>query len=165
MVNNVLMHNILIAIHAFGGILAFITGAIVLLPSVHLQANRRWIFNLFLVSIAILLIPLYLVISIDWPQLGFIQQAAFLGLGVLGLYMAWRSFQARKSLQEQFEGWQPKYMDHIGFNLISLFEGFIIVAVIDLGAPDWLVGVIAILGLVGGIWSVNKVKSRMLQSK
>ncbi len=158
------VHDILIAVHAFGGVLAFVTGATVLTPPVKQHANRRWMFNLFLISIAILLVPLYLVISVDWPQFSFIEQAAFSGLGILGLYMARRAFQARQTLQTQFNEWMPRYMDHMGFNMIALFEGFIIVAAIDLGAPDWLVGVIAVVGLICGILSVNKIKSRILEN-
>lgn len=157
------IHDILITVHAFGGILAFITGAMVLAPPVKQHANRHWIFNLFLVSIAILLAPLYLVISVDWQHLIFIEQAAFSGLGILGLYMAWRAIQAYHVLKTQLNEWQPEYIDHMGFNMIALFEGFIIVAMIDLGTSDWLVGIIAVVSLVVGIWGVNKVKSRILK--
>jgi hypothetical protein len=157
------IHDILIAVHAFGGILAFITGAMVLPPPVRQHVNRRWMFNLFMAALAILLVPLYLVNSVDWPQLVFVQQAAFSGLGILGLYMAWRAIQAYHVLKTQINEWQPEYMDHMGFNMIALFEGFIIVAAIDIGAPDWLVGVIAVIGLIGGILSVNKVKLRIFQ--
>jgi hypothetical protein len=52
-------------------------------------------------------------------------------------------------------------MDHVGFNMISLFAGFVIVAAIDLGAPGWLVVAIALLGIAGGIWGVDVVKSNL----
>lgn len=128
------IHNILIGIHALGGVAAFITGAIVLVPPVLERANRRRFFNVFLVALALLLVPLYLVIALDWPGLDFVRQVTFSFLGVLGLYMAYRAFRARQVLLEQSEGWKPRYMDHMGFNLIALFEGFVIVLAIDLGA-------------------------------
>lgn len=65
-------------------------------------------------------------------------------------------------LWTQPEGWRLKYIDHVGFNLISLFDGFVIVAAIDLGVPGRLVVAIALLGIAGGIWGVNIVKSKAL---
>jgi len=43
-------------------------------------------------------------------------------------------------------------MNHIYFSYISLWEGFFIVGLIDLGAPAWLVGAVAVgVLVVGGI--------------
>lgn len=154
------MHDVLITIHALGGLISFITGIIVLNPPVQRYANRYQVFNVFLISLAFMLGALYIVVIIDWPQLDFVRQAAFTALGFLGLYMAYRAFRAYQALKEQFKGWQNRYMGHVGFNIISLFEGFIIVFTIDIGLPDWSVGVIAILSLVISIWSVNRVKSK-----
>ena len=53
------------------------------------------------------------------------------------------------------------YVDHVGFTLISLFDGFVIVSAIDLKAPGWLVGALAVLGVVVGIRTVNAVKSKL----
>jgi len=50
----------------------------------------------------------------------------------------------------QHVDWWTIYIDHIGFTLISLFEGFIIVSGIDLGAPGWLTAIVAVLGVVVG---------------
>ncbi|HSD57742.1 MAG TPA: hypothetical protein VLB04_06135 [Methanotrichaceae archaeon] len=156
------IHNILIALHALGGIVCFITGCMVLVPPVRQHAGRRWLFNLFLGSLALMLVPLFLVIAVDWPQLDAARRVIFTALGALGLYMAWRAVQAHRALQAQPEGWRLKYIDHVGFNLISLFDGFVIVAAIDLGTPGWLVGVIALFGIAGGIWGVNIAKSKAL---
>ncbi len=156
------IHNILIAIHAFGGIVCFITGCIVLVPPVQQRASYRKLFNLFLGSLALMLLPLFLVIAIDWLQLDATRRVVFAALGALGLYMALRAVQARQALQAQPEGWRLKYIGHVGFNLISLFAGFVIVAAIDLGAPGWMVVVIALLSIAVGIWGVNIVKSKAL---
>lgn len=132
------------------------------MPPVQQRAGRRWLFNLFLGSLAHMLVPLLLVIAVDWPQLDAARQVIFTALDALGLYMAWRAIQARRALQTQPKGWRLKYIDHVGFNLISLFAGFVIVAAIDLGAPGWLIAVIALLGIAGGIWGVIIVKSQAL---
>ncbi len=155
------IHNILIALHAFGGIVCFVAGCTVLVPPVQQRASRRWLFNLFLGSLALMLIPLFLVIAVDWLQLDTARRAIFSGLGALGLYMAWRAIQARQALRTQPEGWRAKYIDHVGFNLISLFDGFVIVVAIDLGAPGWMVVSIALIGIAGVIWGISIVKSKL----
>lgn len=58
--------------------------------------------------------------------------------------------RARTVLRVQPDDWWTIYVNHIGFTLISLFEGFIIVSGIDLGAPGWLTAVVAVLGVVVG---------------
>lgn len=69
-------------------------------------------------------------------------QMIFGGLAILGLYMIWRAVQALSVLQER-PGDQVAVIDHSGFNLIALFDGFAIISAIDLQAPGWLVAVIA----------------------
>jgi hypothetical protein len=47
-------------------------------------------------------------------------------------------------------------MNHICFTYISLWEGFFIVGLLDLKAPAWLVGVVAVgVVLLGALWFNN----------
>jgi len=52
-------------------------------------------------------------------------------------------------------------IDHIGFNLISLFDGFSIVSSLDLQAPGWLVAVIAVGAVALGIYAINLRKKAL----
>jgi hypothetical protein len=52
-------------------------------------------------------------------------------------------------------------MDHIGFTLIALWDGFVIVLAIDLGAAGWLVGVLAVLGVVVGHRALRWAEARL----
>ncbi len=56
-------------------------------------------------------------------------------------------------------------MDDIGFTLISLFEGFIIiVSGIDLGAPGWPTAVVAVLrgrGQQGSAWLADSIQTAL----
>ena len=61
-------------------------------------------------------------------QLEALQRGIFAGLFVLSLYMLFRGTRARTVLRVQHDDWWTIYVDHIGFTLISLFEGFIIVS-------------------------------------
>jgi hypothetical protein len=52
-------------------------------------------------------------------------------------------------------------IDHIGFSLISLFDGFVIISAIDLQAPGWLVAVIAVGAVALGIFAINLRKKTL----
>jgi hypothetical protein len=157
-----MIHNTLIAIHAAGGIISFIIGVLILFPLGGGRINLRFLSMLFLGALVLMLIFLITVVVTDWPSLDNVQRAIFGGLNILGLYMIWRAFQAYQLLLTQPSGWEPKYTGHIGFNLISLFEGFVIISAIDLGAPGWLVGLLAVLGVVIGRWVVHLASSRFV---
>ena len=64
--------------------------------------------------------------------------------------MGWRALSAGGLLRRRSGQWRRPYMDHIGFTLIALWDGVVIVLAIDLGAAGWLVGVLAVLGVVVG---------------
>ena len=75
--------------------------------------------------------------------------------------MIWRAVQAVTVLTKQNQADQLKVIDHVGFVLISLFDGFAIVSALDLQAPGWLVAVIAVGAVVIGIYAIN-VRKKML---
>jgi hypothetical protein len=79
--------------------------------------------------------------------------------------MAFRAFQASRVLSKKLPGWRISFTENVGFNLISFFEGFVIVTGINLGAPGWLGAVIAVFGLTVGIWSINVVKSKIARTE
>jgi hypothetical protein len=156
-----MLHNTLIGIHTTGASLAFISGSLVLALHVRQNTNFRWMFNLFLVALIIMILFVISVIAVDWPKLDGTTRVIFPALAVLDLYMAWRALQSYRIRQEQREKWRLRYIDHIGFNMISLFDGFVIILAIDLGAPIWLVIILAVLGVAAGIWITNKVKAQV----
>ena len=147
--------EILIALHAIGGGVAFVAGARVLVPPIGHLANRHWLFNVLLVALAWMIVFLLPVVTIDWPHMDSVQRAIHGGLCLLALYMGWRALRARRALILQAEGWRRDYVTHLRFILIALFEGFAIVTAIDLGMQGWLVVVIAVAGLLIGRWVVH----------
>ena len=91
------------------------------------------------------------------------------GVGATALFQSgprsWRYPAYFGCLHRPRNGWRHKYIDDIGFTLISLFDGFVIVAAIDLNAPVWAIVLIAILGVVVGNWGIGRVKARLPASK
>ena len=74
--------------------------------------------------------------------------------------MVWRAFRAFSVFKSKTNLWQLRFLDHVGFNVISLFAGFVIVLAIVLGVPIWLVVVIGVVSIVGGIFGVHRVKEK-----
>jgi hypothetical protein len=151
------LHTIFIAFHAVAGVVCFAAGAL----SLALRAPRSARFRLYLGSLLALLLFVAAAIGVDWAGLGLAARLTYLGLLGLGLYMLWRAVNAGTRLRRQGRGWRSGYVDDIGFTLISLFDGFVIVSAIDLHAPIWLVLVIAVGGVVAGIQAMKRVKTRL----
>ena len=96
-----------------------------------------------------------------WNKNSDIERAVFPGLLGLALFMLFRAWGAGVVIATQQKNWKLGYVEHIGFTLISLFEGFIIVAGLDLGFPGWLVAIVAIAGLLAGRWWITSLKRRV----
>jgi hypothetical protein len=47
----------------------------------------------------------------------------------------------------------------VGFTLISLFDGFVIVGALDLGAPGCLVVLVGAAGVAAGILAMRRIKA------
>jgi hypothetical protein len=117
-------------------------------------------FRVYLGALVTMMLFMVSAIAVAWPGLGRSERLVYTGLAVLGAYMLVRAVRARGLLSRRGPGWLPRYLDDIGFTLISLFDGFVIVSAIDLGAPGWLVAVVAVAGVVVGIQGVNRAKAR-----
>ena len=152
------LHILSVVIHALSATGAFIVGIVLLFQSNtlrQLQLARA-------VVVLLMLMEVFLVIAIisHVNRLPTITQIIFLGLAVLGVYMIWRAVQAVSVLQAQ-PGNQVAVIDHIGFILISLFDGFVIVTATDLQAPVWLVAIVAVGAVALGIYAIN-VRKKLL---
>ena len=153
------MHTFAIVVHATSAIAAFIVGIAFIFQSNtlrQLQLGRA-------IVVLLILMEVFLVIAIlsHVTSLPTIKQFIFGGLVILVVYMIWRAVQAVTVLTKQQQEDQLKVIDHVGFVLISLFDGFAIVSALDLQAPGWLVAVIAV-GAVGvGILGINVRKKTL----
>lgn len=62
--------------------------------------------------------------------------AAFVGLA---WFMVWLAARARRIRPSGSARPSRRYLDHVGFTLVALFDAFAVITVLDLGAPIWLV--------------------------
>ena len=152
------MHTIMIVLHATAAVLCFAFGVMTLLPHVT-NPSRQNLFRYYFAALIAMIVFLAGAILAHLRDLGGVQRGVFGALFVLSLYMLRRGYQAREALALRRDGWPAGYTDHIGFTLISLFEGFVIVLAISLGAPGWLTSAVAVLGVLVGVRVLHSVKT------
>lgn len=151
-----MLHTAAIALHAICAIAAFFVGLILIFQPIgrrQLQLARALVALLVLMGVFLVIAILSHVTSLPTTT-----QFIFGALVLLLVYMIWRAVQAVNILTGRQPADQLSVIDHIGFVLISLFDGFAIVAALDLGAPGWLVAVIAVGAVVIGILGINARK-------
>src|SRR5438876_6096990 len=122
------LHTLAIIVHALSATGAFIIGIVLLFQRNtlrQLQLGRALLVFLILMEVFLVIAILSHVTSLPG-----ITQIIFGGLAILGLYMIWRAIQAVSVLRDQ-NGNQLAVIDHIGFNLIALFDGFVIIIALD----------------------------------
>ena len=100
-------------------------------------------------------------VAVYWSNYSDVERIVFPGLLGLALFMLFRAWGAGVVFATQQKNWKLGYVEHIGFTLISLFEGFIIVGGLDLGIPGWLVAIVAVLGLFAGRGLIGSAKQRV----
>lgn len=151
-----MLHTLFIAVHAVSGTVAFAAGCLALRPP---PRGEPPAFRLYLAALWLMVFFLVLVVALDLPTLDTVTRLVFGALTVLALYMGWRGWQAFQCLRRRDAGWAGTYIDDVGFTLIALFDGFIIIAALDLGAPVWLVVALGVLGVVGGRAAIDRMKT------
>ncbi|HJR81602.1 MAG TPA: hypothetical protein VJ821_16135 [Anaerolineales bacterium] len=153
------LHNILIILHAASATVSFFAGGILMFSRKY--TSNQMVFLVYWWTLVGMTVLLAGSILIYWTEYTGAERIIFPGLLILAIYMLYRARQASQLLQTQQNDWQQGYMEHIGFTLISLFEGFLIVSGLNAGLPGWLVAFLAILGVLGGRWSIGFAQRRV----
>lgn len=155
------LHNVLIILHAIAATVSFFAGCFLIL-SLRNTRMRRW-FSLYWWTLVGMVVLLAAAILVYWTEYSGTERIIFSGLFVLSLYMLYRARSANSLLTSQQTNWEHSYIEHVGFTLISLFEGFIIVSGLNSGLPVWLVALVAILGLLVGQWLIGFSQRKVAQ--
>ena len=142
------LHNIFIILHAASATISFFTGSFLII-ALRQASNQKW-FGLYWWTLVGLVVFLAGAILVHWMQYSGTERIIFTGLLGLGGYMLYRARSANRLREAGRNNWKHGYIEHIGFTLISLFEGFIIVGGLNSGLPGWLVAVLAIIGVLIG---------------
>ena len=153
-----LVHSFIIVLHAATATIAFFAGCLLIFSTRY--AFNQNLFNLYFWTLIGMTILLAIAIAVSWQEYTNVERIVFPGLLGLALFMVFRGWGAGLVLRTHQNDWKIGYTEHIGFTLISLFEGFIIVSGLNSGLHGWLVALVAILGLLVGRWAIFQVKRR-----
>jgi len=148
-----MVHDVLIAAHAASGVVAFAAGCAAIF--------RRSAFAVYFASLVALVVSLAAVVAVDWPRLDGPPRSLYAVLTVLGGYLIWRAVQAHRLRPSDSAHRSARYLDHVGFTLVALFDGFAIIAVLTAGGPGWLAAAIGVLGVGVGHVAIRTLKTRL----
>lgn len=157
------VHLTLIVLHASAGALAFAFGLAALDRS--LVSRRPWLPTALLWSVVAMLSLVAAAVAVRWVDLVPGARIGFAALGVLGVVMIHRARRCRSACQPADVGASTitaPYVDDVGFVLISLFDGLVIVTAIDLGAPPWVVVLAAVGTVLIGHQSIEHTKRTLV---
>jgi hypothetical protein len=148
-----MVHAALITAHAASGIIAFAAGCAAIW--------RRRAFRVYLWSLVALVALAAAAVAADWPGLGTGSRVVFAALTALGGYLIWRAALARRLLPAGPGRPPTRYLDHLGFTLIALFDGFAVIAVLSAGGPGWLAAAAGVAGVAAGRVAIGRLKARI----
>lgn len=148
-------HTVFIALHTIAATVALIAG-LVALPS------GRW-FELYRWPLAGMVVFLMPALVIDWAQFEGIVKVIFTALLALAAVMFYRATLASRMLPATTGGPTEAYLNHVGFTLIALFDGFAVVAVLRGGAPGWLVAITAVGIPLIGHFALRTARVRLIR--
>lgn len=136
------MSLLLITAHAAAATGAFVTGVAALRPE--RGRAHRWLLAVLVWTLVAMVAFVVAAILSHWNDLQAAEKITFPALVVLALYMVRRARLAQTAINTTTTTGRHRYLDSIGFVLIALSNGFVIVAALDLGAPVWLVAGLAV---------------------
>jgi hypothetical protein len=159
------LRNTLIAAHASCAAAAFLLGAVLAVRR-RTRLAQGWAY-----VIALMLMTLFVsgAVILDWNGLDPAIRGLFAALIALAGYTTWRGWRARArlgTLAPRLPTAGPALacaIDDLGFTLITLFTGFVVILANQFGSPIWLMVVLGVFSVVTGRSLVTRVKARRLQ--
>jgi hypothetical protein len=148
------LHLILIGLHAAAGVIAFIAGFVAI--------RGRGLFPVHLWSLVATIVLLALAVASDWSQLDSAAAVLFVAFMVLGVFMIGRAVLAGRIRPAPGGAPSLRYVRHVGFNLVALFDAFMVILVLDLGAPIWLVVASGVAFAIVGHYVLEAAERRLV---
>ncbi|RZU32434.1 hypothetical protein [Blastococcus saxobsidens] len=148
-----MLNSFFVTVHATAATVAFAAG----IASV---ARGRFlaVYRAAVLLMAAALVPAVLV---DWSVTDPVARGVFGGLVLLAGAVVVRAELAVRGRPARPGGPSEAYLRHLGFTLVALADGFLVVAVIRGGAPPWLVVVTAVSVVVAGHAAVGVAVRRI----
>ena len=157
------LRTVFLSLHVASGVVGLVIGGFALRPPAF-HESRLLIRRGYAAALAGLFVFLTATVAIDWRNLQTTQQVIYVVLIGLAGFMVARALLSFRVAKERAIGWETKYMNHIYFTYISLWEGLFIVGLFDLAAPGWLIGAVAVGVLILGAVLFSNYRRRLGQT-
>ena len=148
-----MLNTLFITVHAVAATVAFGAGV--------LSAPSGRFLGVYRLAMAVMPVALLPAILVDWATTDPTARLVFVGLLGLAAVVVLRAELAVRR-RPSTGGPTAAYLDHVGFTLIALADGFAVVAAIRGGAPGWAVGVMAVGVVVVGHLTLQFAKQRLV---
>lgn len=150
-----MLNSLAITVHAVAATIAFCAGVLALPSGRFLSVYRA--------ALIVMAAALVSALLADWTTTDGVARGVFAGLLALAVVMVVRGELAVRGRPGLTGGPTAGFVDHVGFTLIALADGFAVVTAIRAGLPGWAVGVVAV-GIVGvGHVSLVAAKARLVR--
>lgn len=148
------LHLTLIGLHAAAGVISFAAGVVAI--------QGRGLYRVHLWGLVATIVFLVAAVATDWSGLDPAAAILFAAFILLGGFMIWRSVLAGRI--RPAKGARPAlgYVRHLGFNLVALFDAFMVILVLDLGAPIWLVVASGVAFAIAGHYVLEAAERRLV---
>lgn len=148
-------HTLFISAHAGTATVAFVAGVIAL--------RRGWLFGLYLGSLVGMEVFLVGAIAVEWSANDPATRALFAALAALGGVVVWRGLRARLARPPaDADGPSARYFESVGFTLVALADAFVVIAVLNAGAPGWAVAATGIGIAIAGHFVLRHARRRLV---
>lgn len=156
-----MLHLLLIALHATSGIVALAAGVFVLRSPGRASPAM---FGIYLGALWGMVLSLAVAVAAGWPSLNASSRTLFGALTLFAVAIGARGWASYRLARQRVPEWEHRSLAHVGFTLIALFDGFVIVSALDLGAPVWLIVLAGAGGVLGGRFVIGRAGERLRPS-
>lgn len=140
-------HTIFVTAHAITATGALIAGIFTL--------RRSRLFATYLGSLVSMEVFLVLAIAVQWHAYSGQARATFAALATLGGVIVWQGGLAWRGRPCHGLQLSVRCYEHIGFTLVALVDAFMVVTVLNAGAPGWAVAATAAVVAIAGHFALR----------
>jgi hypothetical protein len=144
------IHDVAIWAHAVAATVALLVGLNLMFLSARRTPSPTSRVRFYLVGLIATVAFLVIALAVEWDEITTGERISFSALSLLALVMVLRGARGSSRFGAQ-DAAPVDHLDDIAFTVIALFDGFVIVAAIDLGLPVWVVVLVAVAGVIAGI--------------
>lgn len=143
------MYLVAVIAHALFGVAALAAGVVAFE-----RPGRA--FRPYLIALGLMLGFLVAAVALEWGRLDAGTRMLFGALTALGAVVVACGIEAYRARPARGGSPDARYRRALGFTLVALTDAFLVIAVLDLGAPPWAVVATGVVVAAAGHWALRR---------